>query len=168
MNLIKKYSRKVLLKRAAEVKRKIRICSPDQVRKVGIVWQENDIKAFNYLLEYFRSKSVIVRNICFSTAKETTESNVLVKRDINWLGFPHSGAVEIFIKTDFDLLINVSTTPCFPLDVIIALSEASFKMGWDLNGYGFYDLTVNVSKNPDSLYLAEQQLFYLKSLKSKI
>jgi hypothetical protein len=41
-------------------------------------------------------------------------------------------------------------------------------MGWDLNGNGFYDLTVNVSKNPDSLYLAEQQLFYLKSLKSKI
>jgi len=154
-----------LLKRSAEVKRTIRICSSDQVKKVGILWQENDIRAFNYLQEYFRSKSAIVRNICYSTVKETSESNVLIKKDINWLGFPHSGAVETFIKTDFDLLINVSTVPCFPIDVIAALSVASFKMGWDLNGYGFYDLTINVSKNPDSLYLAEQQLFYLRSLK---
>lgn len=165
MNLVEKYCRTLLLKRAAEVKRTIRICSPDLVKKVGILWQESDVKAFNYLQEYFRSKSAIVRNICYSAAKESSESNVLAKKDISWLGFPHKGTIETFIRTDFELLINVSTVTCFPLDVVTALSEASFKMGWDLNNYGFYDLTINVSKNPDSLYLAEQQLYYLKSLK---
>lgn len=166
MKLIKNYSRKLLIKRAGEVKRVVRICSPEKVRKAGILWTEPDTKAFNFLQDFFRSKSAIVRNICYSSLKESSESNMLVKKDINWLGFPKNSAIETFIKTDFDLLINVATIPCFALDVIAAMSVASFKMGWDMGGYGFYDLTINVSKNPDSLYLAEQQLFYLKSLKN--
>ena len=166
MSLIEKYKRKLLLKRAAEVKRSVRICAPDKVRKAGIIWMETDIKAFSYLQEYFRSKSAIVRNICFSSAKESTESNILTGKDLNWIGFPAGGTAQTFLQTDFDLLLNVSVLPCFPLDVITALSAASFKIGWDLNGYGFYDLTINVSKNPDSLFLAEQIIFYLTSLKS--
>jgi hypothetical protein len=166
MRLIEKYKRRILLKRAAEVKRTVRIIAPDKVRKAGIIWMGTDIKAFNFLQEYFRAKSVIVRNICFSSEKESTESNVLTGKDLNWLGFPVGGTVQTFLNTDFDLLMNVSATPCFPLDVITALSAASFKIGWDQNGYGFYDLTVNVTKNPDSLFLAEQIIFYLTSLKS--
>jgi hypothetical protein len=166
MSLIEKYKRKLLLKRAAEIKRTVRICAPDRVRKAGIIWMDTDIKAFNYLQEYFRSKSAIVRNICFSSAKESTESNILTGKDLNWLGFPVGGTTQTFLQTDFDLLLNVASLPCFPLDVIAALSTASFKIGWDLNGYGYYDLNINVSKNPDSLFLAEQIIFYLTSLKS--
>jgi hypothetical protein len=163
MKWLEKYSRKRLLKRASHVVRSVVLCSPDQVKKVGIVWHEKDVKAFQYLQEYFRNRNAIVRFLCFSEAKTATDSNIITKKETNWLGFPVGGAVETFLSADFDLLINITTQPCFPLEVITALSGASFKIGWDYNQTGFYDLSVDVSANPDSLYLAEQQLFYLQT-----
>jgi hypothetical protein len=160
---LEKCSRKRLLKRASRVVRKVVLCSPDQVKKVGILWHEKDVKAFQYLQDYFRKKNAIVRFLCFSEAKTATDSNMITKKETNWLGFPVGGTVETFLSADFDLLINITTQPCFPLEVITALSGAAFKIGWDFNLTCFYDLSVDVSANPDSLYLAEQQLFYLQT-----
>jgi hypothetical protein len=160
---LEKCSRKRLLKRATRVVRKVVLCSPDQVKKVGILWHEKDVKAIQFLQDFFRNRNAIVRFLCFSEAKLTTDSNVITRKDTNWLGFPTGGAVETFLSADFDLLINITTQPCFPLEVITALSGAAFKIGWDFNQTGFYDLSVDVSANPDSLYLAEQQLYYLQT-----
>ncbi len=167
MNFIEKYSRKKLRRQAARVNRRIVLVSPAQAKKVGILWHEDDVKAFNFLQEYFRSQSAIVRHLCYSEAKTTADSNTLIRKDTDWLGFPKGGAYETFISTEFDLLLNVSVRPSYPLEVITALSAASFKIGWDYNQSGFYDLSVDVSHQPDSLYLAEQQIFYLQSFNNK-
>jgi hypothetical protein len=167
MKWLEKYSRRRLLKRASRVVRTVVLCSPVQVKKVGIVWHEKDMKAFQFLQDYFRNKNAIVRFLCFSEAKKSTDSNIITRKETNWLGFPVGGAVETFLSADFDLLINIITQPCFPLEAITALSGAAFKIGWDYNKTGFYDLSVDVSANPDSLYLAEQQLFYLQTFNKK-
>lgn len=162
MKLFQKYSHRLLLKKAAGVKRNIRIIPLDQVKKIAILWNGQDEKAFNYLQEHFRLKSVIVRHLCYSEESDTPGSHLLTKKDLNWLGFPQGGNVDTFILTEFDMLINVTITPCFPLDVLTALSVASFKIGWDREKKGFYDLSVDVSRQPDSLFLAEQIIHYLK------
>jgi hypothetical protein len=167
MNWIEKYSRKRLQKRASLVQRKVVLCSPGQIKKVGIVWHEQDVKGFQYLQEYFRKSNAIVRHLCFSNAKMTTDSSTITRKQTNWLGFPKGGITETFISADFDLLVNITTQPCFALEAVTALSTASFKIGWDFNQTGFYDLSVDVSAAPDSLYLAEQLLYYLQTFNKR-
>lgn len=162
MKLVETYSRSVLKKKAAAITRKVRISPPDHVKKVGILWLESDIKAFTYIQEQFRSKSTIIRHLCYSDTVNSPDSNLLTKKDFTWLGFPKSGIAETFMEAEFDLLINLTIQPCYPLEIITVLSPASFKIGWDRDHTGNYDMTVDVSRQPDSLYLAEQMMIYLK------
>jgi len=167
MKWLEKYRRKRLLIRARQINRNVILCSSEQVKKVGIVWHENDREAFRFLRDYFKEKGAIVRHICFSTDKSSSGNHIITKKQTNWLGFPVGGTFEAFISSDFDLLFNITTQPCFPLEAVTALSAASFKIGWDFNQSGFYDLAVDVSARPDSLYLAQQQIFYLQTINQK-
>lgn len=168
MNLLKTYRLSLLHKRSSQTERKVRLCNLDNIQKVGILWIEEDLKAFSFLHEQFRMQKVIVRNLCFTENKKSEESNMFSRKDLNWLGFPGGGNIETFIRTDFDILLNLSVVPNFALDVITALSAATLKIGWDRDKLGFFDISVDVSKKPESLYLAEQQLFYLKQLNKNI
>jgi hypothetical protein len=131
---------------------------------VGVLWSEEDGKAFSYLQEVFRAHKVIVRHLCFTSDKANQDSNRFSSKDLNWLGFPRGGNIDTFTGADFDILLNISVVPNFAFDVITALSAASLKIGWDHEKLGFLDISVDVSKQPDALYLAEQQIFYLKQL----
>lgn len=164
MKWLEKYARNKLLKRAKQQTRKVTLCSPEQVKKVGIVWHEENREAFQFLQDYFRKNGTIVRNICYSEAKFSSDSQVITKKQTNLLGFPLGGATDEFIRSEFELLLNVTTRPCFALEVITGLSAASFKAGWDYNQSGFYDLSIDVSIQPEARYLAEQLIFYLQTL----
>lgn len=168
MNFLKAYRLKSLRRRSAEIKRTVRLGNLNNIQKVGILWMDSDAKAFNYLYEQFKMQKVIVRNLCFTHNKTHTESTVFSRANLNWLGFPKGGNIDTFIQADFDLLLNIAVVPNFALDVVTALSMASLKIGWDLEKLGFVDISIDVSGNPDSLYLAEQQLFYLKQLNKNI
>lgn len=168
MKIIENYSRKLLAKKVSGIKRKARLCSLDNARKVGILWLEGDIRAFTYLQEQCRARSIIMRHLCFAERKSETDSNVITRKDFDWLGFPKKGIIDTFIHSDFDLLLNTSVTPCYPLELITVLSAATFKAGYDVENRGIFDLTVDISKQPDALYLAEQQIHYLNELTSKL
>ncbi len=156
------------MKSAVQVKRDVRLCRPDQVQKVGILWVEGDSKAFTYVHDFFKTQKVIIRNLCFTNNKELSDSNMVSPKDVDWLGFPRGGNIESFIKTDFDLLFNLSVVTIFAFEVITTLSAAHFKTGWDYSKIGIYDLAIDVSAQPDALYLAEQQIYYLKQLNKNI
>jgi len=168
MNLLKTYRLNVLRRRASAIKRTVRMCNPESIQKVGILWMEGDSKAYNYLHDQFRSYKVIVRNLCFTKNKEADNNSMITLKDLNWLGFPRGGNIDTFIQTDFDILLNTTVQSNFAMDAITALSAASFKIGWDHEKLGFFDLSIDVSSNPDALYLAEQEIFYLKQLNKKI
>jgi hypothetical protein len=168
MNLLRTYRLNMLHKRSSETNRTVRLCNLDTIQKVGILWLEEDSKAYNYLYEQFRMQKVIVRNLCYTKNKKTEDSNMFSRRDINWLGFPKGGNIDTFIRADFDLLLNIAVEHNFALDVITALSAATLKIGWDREKLGFFDLSIDVARQPDALYLAEQQIFYLKQLNKNI
>lgn len=164
MNLLYRYRHNLLRNRSSAVKRTVRLCTLDTIQKVGVLWCEEDGKAFTYLQEIFREHKVIVRNLCFTNDKANQDSSRFSSKDLNWLGFPQGGNIDTFISADFDILLNISVVPNFAFEVITALSAASLKIGWDRDKLGFLDISVDVSKKPDALYLAEQQIFYLKQL----
>lgn len=169
MKLLKKYAYRKLQKMAANVRHSVKLPDPDAVRKVGVLWQPTEIQAFHYVQNYFTGQGVILRNLCVYTQKplEGAGANAITPNDLNWLGFPGGGMVDDFIGIDFDLLLNISLEQNLIFDYLTALSKATFKIGWSTEKINFFDLNINISGNRNALYLAQQQIFYLRQLNEK-
>ena len=167
MKWLDSYRKSLLNRQAAKVTRTVRLCNPDQITKVGILWMEKDEKAYKFLYDYFKAPHLLVRYLCFTYDKEVKDSNMITPKDINWLGYPKVDQFQKFLQTEFDLLLNISVTPNFPLQVMTTLSRAKLKMGWDNENQGLFDISIDISNNPDAMFLAEQQIFYLKQFNKK-
>jgi hypothetical protein len=166
MGFIEKYAYKWLNKKAATISRRVKLPHPDSVKKVGVIWRPSENKAFGYLKQHFSQKQVIFRNICVDIENSNTEQllNVITSKDLNWMGFPKHDKFEDFINTEFDLLLNVVINKSRPVSYITALSRAKFKIGCSPDDDNFFDLNIKINSKQDSLYLAEQQIFYLSQL----
>lgn len=166
MKIIEKYAYYKLHKKARTIKRRVVLPHPGSVGKVGVLWQPSQREAFNYLHDHFYHKQTIFRNFCIfpEDSSQATGTNVLSPKDIDWLGFPKPGPADEFINTEFDLLLNIALEQNFVLDYITALSRAKFKIGWSPVESNFFDLNIAIGENPDALFLAKQQIFYLTQL----
>ncbi len=162
MSLKNKYAYYLLNKQLEKTVRAAQFVNLEKVNKIGLLWHISETDAFHFITDYFQNKQVICRHLCYSGNHTEEIANSFSDKDLNWLGFPKSGIVETFLQSDFDILINISVTNSFPLQVITALSGAKFKIGWTLEANNYFDMTVDVSKNCNAKYLAEQQIFYLK------
>jgi hypothetical protein len=170
MKLIEKIAYYTLNKKIKAAKRQVQLPHPDKIRKVGVVWQPEEKAAFQYLHDYFAHQKVIFRNICVyeNHAAVTGDTSIITSKDLNWLGLPKPGPVDDFIETKFDVLFNIALEQNLVLDYITALSQAKFKTGWSPEKCNFFDLNINIGNKQDALYLAEQQIFYLRQLNKTI
>jgi len=170
MKLIEKIAYYTLSKKLKATKRQVELPRPDQIRKVGVIWQPGEKAAFQYLHEYFAREKLIFRNVCVYDDHTGTpeESSIITSKSLNWMGLPKPGPVDDFIKTEFDVLFNIALEQNRVLDYITALSRAKFKTGWSPEKRNFFDLNINIGNKHDALYLAEQQIFYLRQLNKTI
>ena len=72
-----------------------------------------------------------------------------------------------FVKTEYDLLLNLAPEQNLALYYLTALSRAHFKIGRAAEGLNFFDLTIQIDNDKDALYLAGQQIHYLEQLNKK-
>lgn len=169
MKLKEKYAYKKLRKKVNAIKRIAEIPEINNIKRIGVIWQAEENEAFLYLKNYFAKKQIIFRSICVYQEKTQNEtgSNDLTPEDLNWWGLPKPGKIDEFLSIDFDLLLNISLQQNLVLDYITALTHARFKIGWSENEDNYFDLNINIGKNKDALFLAEQQIFYLRQLNKK-
>ena len=165
MSLKNKYAEKILNRKFGKLKRDISVFSFEKAKNVGIVWHMEDKEAFKFVCENLNSGNKNLTSLCFKEKNVDDIPNSFGEKETNWFGFPKTELVKEFIQTEFDLLINVSLNESFSLKTVAALSKARFKIGFAGGDTNYYDLSIDVSKNCSSLYLAQQQLFYLKELK---
>ena len=169
MKLIDKIAYRKLQKDAAAVQRRVVLPDPETIKKVCVLWQPSQEKAYQYLHGYFQRSQMIFRNLCVydKQAVLVTGANVITPKDLNWMGFPKPGLTEDFLKTEYDLLLNVSLDQNFVLLYLTAMSRSHFKIGWSPSGLNFFDLNIQINGNKDALYLARQQIYYLEQLNKK-
>ncbi len=87
-------------------------------------------------------------------------------KDINLFYFPKQAKALELMNTKYDLLINLCTEECLPLEYISALSKASFRTGRYLPDKTYcYDLMIETSGNKSAEYLAGQTEHFLKMIK---
>jgi hypothetical protein len=141
----------------------------DKVKTIGVIWQPTQKEAFQYLKSYFNREQVIFRGFCVfeSITNPHQDSNTLTVKDLDFWGLPKKEKVEEFINIRFEVLFNIALENNLVLDYITALSQARFKVGSSPDASNYFDLNINIGENPDSMYLAKQQIFYLAQLNKK-
>ncbi len=169
MGLKQKIALKRLQKTEGAIKRTPEIPDLNSVKKVGVIWQPEQKEAFLFLQDYFSKKQVVFRNLCVYTenVELAAESNSVVPKDLDWLGFPKPCKIDGFTEIQFDILLNIVPTQNITLDYISLVTPARFKIGGTMSEKNYFDLNINIGQNQDALYLAEQQIFYLGQLNKK-
>jgi hypothetical protein len=62
--------------------------------------------------------------------EESTPSQILFSdNECNWFGKPKTAAIDSFVNTKFNILVDLSSKTWFPLQYIATASHANFKIG---------------------------------------
>jgi hypothetical protein len=166
MKWVERYAYRKIKKQAATVERRVKLPDAGYIWKICVLWKPSEGHAFQYLHDYFSNTKAIFRNICVYDHTTVTEagSSAITLQELNWLGLPKAGVADEFLKTEYDLLLNIALKQNLVLDYLTALSRARFKIGWSPSICNHFDLNININGKQDSLYLAKQQIFYLGQL----
>lgn len=169
MGLIEKYANRKLRQMEAASRRNPVIPNIETIKKVGVIWQPEQKDAYYFLQSYFNKKQTIFRSLCVldKPVEMMVDGNTLSPKDINWLKIPKHGTIDSFTEMDFDILLNVALEQNITLDYITLQTRAKFKIGGSPDEKNYFDLNINISRNKNALYLAEQQIFYLGQLNKK-
>ncbi len=142
-------------------KRTKKFINLNQAQTVGIIWYENDRAAFEMLKKYLKEHDIQFRDLCYSEAnREITFSD----NDFSLFGTPKAQSVTEFVEQKFDILIDISLADSLAVQIVRALSMASFKTGWSLATPDFFDFSIDVSQRREAYYLAEQLIYYLNEI----
>ena len=164
-----KYAYRKLHKKAAQQNRQPVLPHPDRLQKVVVIWQPSQVNALQYLKEKFNQPHHQISSFCVfeENNKPETENYFLTSDDLNWWGLPKHEKTDDFFSQRFDLLLNVALQQNLVLDYLTALTHARFKIGWSPNKHNYFDLNINIGEKQDALFLAQQQIFYLRQLNKK-
>jgi hypothetical protein len=167
MSLKEKYAYYLLDKKIPK-HRNVRMTGFSEKTVAGVLWHINDLDAYRFVTQFLRDKKVRFRGLCYAEKAKVNIAGSFGVKELTFWGFPKSEAVDQFLNTPYDLLINVSVTRSFPMEVLTAIAKANFKIGWQQGSLELYDLNVDVSKNPDSLYLAKQEIYYIEQFNKQV
>ena len=125
----------LLNKRIGTVQSDSTIVNYNEAQKVGVLYNASDPAEVALVSKYMhglQQKGKHVKGLAYipdhKQAAEVTADH-FTDKNVNWLFVPSGMDVESFMKERFDLLVNLYTRPCLPLEYIAALSEARYKVG---------------------------------------
>jgi hypothetical protein len=82
---------------------------------------------------------------------------------MNFFKLPQKAAYETFLKTDFDLLLNLYEKPILPLLALSAWSNAKYKVGPNFqDGLNYFDAMIDTGNDVGLTQLISQIDFYFK------
>lgn len=101
--------------------------------------------------------------------KPTIDFPYFTAKDTSWIGIPAKEKTGSFVKKEFDLLINLYTHECLPLEFISTLSNAKYRVGRYIDDKTYcYDLMIRLEERKDLTYLIEHTNHYLKEINKNV
>ena len=139
------------------------------IKSVGVIYDGNlTIEIENLVYELFKQgiEEDKIKVLIFKdkiNKKEVSKFDVISYKDINWSGAIENQKAELFLNTQFDLLINYHDFEKSPLVYLSYLSKANFKVGFTSSDKKINQFMINT--NPNNYQLFFEELFkYLKIL----
>jgi hypothetical protein len=169
----------MLAAKMARTIRKVHYISFCNIRSIGVVWDASKPEDFIKLSRFYQKMSEQNKEVTlfgFFPGKELPDQYVAVrfltclkKKEVDFLYRPLSLEAQSFIKSKFDVLIDINFKKEFPLVYITSLSQALLKVGLTDSEpeSSPFDLMISL-ENPVSIdsYL-EQVLRYLEMINSE-
>ena len=88
----------------------------------------------------------------------------ITRNDLTWYMKPSGEAVDAFYALDPDMLVDFTLDVPLELQFLVQLSTARFKIGCYTENENDYDLMINLTKQQDIGFLAEQFKHYISML----
>jgi hypothetical protein len=148
----------------------------NNAKKIGILFtyhKEVNGEAYR-LIDYFRSRGMEVKALCYYNGKDFPESFVtyplvdaFCKRDVNWYGRPLLDKVFDFIKTPFDILIDFDLVNMPVTNYVVTLSVAKMKVGRRASSENPYEFVLSTGDKIDHHLFVEQLKHYMLTIDMK-
>jgi len=178
-NLRVRAGRSRLSGKMSRIARKVRFLNFYHVKSIGMVWDASRPEDFQILTRFHQKMAELdkdVKILGYYPGKELPDKYTAIryftcikKDEVNFIYCPVHPDTESFIRTEFDILIDLNFRNHFPLVYITSLSRAGLKVG--LTGLkpeaSPFDLMISI-KNPVNIdgYL-DQIVYYLDMINSE-
>ncbi|MGC9471092.1 MAG: DUF6913 domain-containing protein [Bacteroidales bacterium] len=163
-----------LQKNLRHLRRTRKVHNLDTANSAGILFDASNTKHFDSVQAFYQDLGKHlseIRVLGYFQGKELPDPYLFKKnytffqkKDLNWYRKPVKPEVETFIKRPFDILIDLSMSDDYLFQYIVAMSAARMKVGHYPRGRHYYDLMIQVEKNPSIDYLIEQVMHYLGTI----
>lgn len=121
----------------------------------------------------FVSENKEVTIVVFYSAKELTDDmlvengvHFLCLKDTNWKQLPELEVIPYIDKVPFDLVVDFSQEVSLQITKLAYVAQAPLIAGRD-TADTFADFTIKIPTDKEETFLAEQIIFYLRTIKSK-
>lgn len=167
-----------LQKELGYIKRDHRFINFSDATNIGVLFDATDETSINEIEAFIKSltqRNKTVSVLGYWSKKKSTENplakkgiNYFTRKDVSLLFIPDSSNVMEFIHTSFDILININTEHCFPLQYVSAMSKATLRVGrYVPSSVPFYDLMININTTGKVKAYLEQVNHYLNIINKK-
>ncbi|WP_372645096.1 DUF6913 domain-containing protein [Ancylomarina sp.] len=85
--------------------------------------------------------------------------------DSNWKGIPHTHEISEFFKQKFDILFVLTQSEELPIQYLVSLSPAAFKVGANANNADYLDFMIELKENGSIKELIQNSISYLSEIK---
>lgn len=87
--------------------------------------------------------------------------------ELTFYKIPKPLLAEEFTNVEYDMVIQLANEDIFPLDYLLASANSQFKVSKSKPYKGISDFMIEVDESADEVFLYNQILFYLESIKAK-
>jgi hypothetical protein len=171
------YGLRVLNKKLRNIKRVVKVCNINNARNVGIIYNATEFVSFEIIKDFAKdlAQQKINLNILGYVDSKKLIDHYLYRKgfdffsrnDLNWFNKPSSEVVNKFIQQPFDILINLSLENYYPIQYIVALSKAGFKVGRYSHDESFLDLMIDIEKEKQQMKQLHDEIEKDRKNKSK-
>jgi hypothetical protein len=171
--------RSVLQKKIKRMKKNRFSGNINTARTLGIVWDASRTDYFESLNRFYQNmheRNVDVKILGYFPGKELPDKYTAVryltclkKQDIGFFYRPVSKEADLFIKTKFDILIDINFSNIFPLQYISSLSAAGLKIGlFDSSSADSpFDIMIDLKNSFEINTYLTQVVHYLEMINTK-
>lgn len=173
-----KIGQSILSKKITRMKRKVFYSNSSLIKTIGIVWDSSRTEDFSSLSRFYQkmhNRSIDVKVIGYYPGKELPDQytalrylSCIRKKEINMFFIPVSTETDVFINTQFDILIDINFAKLLPLRYITSLSKASFKVGLfeSESGSSVFDLMMEMKTPVQVENYLNEVIHYLDMINS--
>ena len=174
-----KIGNSILRRKAVNVKRTKSYHNIDSARNIGLLFDSTVQANYFSARRFFTNLTESGKDVCalgmvlneemLRYYTPTPNINLFSLEKTTFFGFPDNPEVEKFVKSDFDILINICTEENLCVDYVMGMSNAKFKVSVKFKDNDFADFALEFKDNrtPNTDELISKIKQYLSALTKK-